>query len=446
VASTGGANQQITIFPTNLIIGKVYYLLVDGYVGDLCEYQFIIDGNICNAPAPSPTNPKLNGISNVCPQCRDDIQDRQSTQRHGFFMDGPARVDHKRDAQSGRVVHAQREKCGYRFWRSTGLRCRAGVVLFPSAFPAPLAIQITMEPIPPTFLPVKKVCAEELPFVWDEEPHPVLSSTGTFNLTSTPYQSYLGCDSIVKQTVIISPSKISNLGTITRCSGDCFNINGSTYCESGSYTEVLESYEGCDSTVFFNLLILNPVAEIIGNNLLTCETPVVTLGSAPSAGQKRWQNANGQVIGLGNTLTVSMPGLFILTTTVAAAGGSCTKSDTIIVVQDISLVQVLISGGGSLTCTSPNLTLSSSTLPVFASLKWTGPNGFISTLANPEVSAPGVYTLTATNPINGCTGTATTTVSADQTPPVISASGDTVTCTQLNITLFRRLERPRCYF
>ena len=441
----GGANQQITIFPTNLIIGKVYYLLVDGYVGDLCEYQFIIDGNICNAPAPSPFNPKLNGISKVCPNAATTYEINSPPNATAFLWTAPPGSTINGMPSPVVLYTPNGKSVDIVFGDQPGfVAVRALYYFYPPS--PPLAIQITMEPIPPTVLPVKKVCAEELPFVWDEEPYPVLSSTGTFNLTSTPYQSYLGCDSIVKQTVIISPLKTTNLGTITRCNGDCFNINGSTYCESGSYTEVLQSYEGCDSIVNFSLLILNPIAEITGNNLLTCGTPVVTLGSAPSAGQKRWQNANGQVIGLGNTLTVSMPGLFILTTTVAAAGGSCTKSDTIVVVQDISPVQVLISSGGSLTCTTPNLTLSGSTIPAFASVKWTGPNGFTSTVANPVVSATGVYPLTATNPINGCTGTATTTVSADQTPPVIAASGDTVTCTQLNITLSGVSNNPDVIF
>lgn len=429
----GSAGLQVTLTATDLIIGKVYYLMVDGFVGDRCDYKFIIKGNICTAPNPTPTNPKLNGLSQVCPKAATTYKIDSPPNATAFLWTAPPGslingmpspvVLYTPNGKSVDIIFG--DQPGF-------VTVRALYYFHPPS--EPLGIHITMQPIPPTILPNKEVCFEDLPFVWEEEPYTILSAPGTYNLTSTPYSSYLGCDSIVKQKITILPPISKNLGARALCKGDCFTINGTEYCESGLYSEVLTSWLGCDSIVTFSLVVIDPIAEITGGGKLTCATSSVTLGSAPSAGLKRWWSGTGQLLGTGNTLTVSLPGTYILTTMNISLGVTCEKSDTIFIVQDIAPVQV-IATGGTLTCTAPELTLSGSVSAMPAQLQWSGPGGFTSTLPNPVVSVPGDYTLKATNPDNGCAGSATATVTVDQTPPSAAATGGTLTCKQPNVLL-----------
>ncbi len=430
----GGANQPLTLNVSGLTVGKVYYLMVDGFNGDRCDYQFIINGKICTAPPGGGGNPKLNGISQVCPKALTFYEIEKPPLATAFLWNAPpgSLINGKPSPQvlynpGGELVYVE-------FGDQPGFVTVRALNYFqpPSA---PLGFAINMQPVPPTILPDKIVCFEDTPFMWEEAPYTVLSAPGTYILSSDPYVSYLGCDSIVKQKIVIRPPIVTNIATRILCNGECFTINGNDYCETGGpYAEVLESSDGCDSTILFTLLALDPVAGITGGGMLTCTTTSITLGSAPGNGVKRWLNGSGQVIGLGNSLTVTAPGTYILTNTLTASGINCIKTDTIVIEQDIAPAQAFAGNPDTLTCFAPAINLSGSAFPASAMLKWTGPAGFSSTEANPQVTEPGVYTLTATG-LNGCSGTATVTVEADQASPVAAASGDTVTCTLLNITL-----------
>lgn len=434
IGLAGGANQPLTLNVSGLTVGKVYYLLVDGYNGDRCDYQFIIDGNICTAQPAPPGNPKLNGISQVCPEALTFYEINSPPNATAFLWNGPPGSLINGMPSPVVLYNPGGELVYVEFGDEPGfITVRALYYFQPPS--APLGIAINMQPVPPTILPEKKVCFEDTPFIWGEAPYTVLSTPGTYTLTSDPYKSYLGCDSIVEQRVVISPPIVTNIGTIVRCSGDCYTINGNDYCETGGpYAEVLESWNGCDSTVIFSLIVPDPVAEITGGGTLTCATTSITLGAAPANGVKRWLNGGGQVIGLGNTLTVTAPGTYILTNTLTASGVNCIKSDTVEILQDVASPEAFAAVSGVLTCSTPAVTLSGDASPASAILHWSGPDGFSSTEANPQVTIPGVYTLTATGP-NGCSGTATVTVDADQTPPTAAAQGGTVTCLILNITL-----------
>lgn len=62
------------------------------------------------------------------------------------------------------------------------------------------------------------------------------------------YQSIHGCDSLVTTVLTVSQEyTVNNPQAI--CSGDSYTINGNTYTVEGTYTDVLTSIHGCDSTV-----------------------------------------------------------------------------------------------------------------------------------------------------------------------------------------------------
>lgn len=110
------------------------------------------------------------------------------------------------------------------------------------------------------------------------------------------------------------------------------------------------------------------------------------------------------------------------TYTITVSDGTCTTTATTTL--DVTDIVPTANNNSPLIC-GENLTLTG-TAPVGATFSWQGPNNFSSTLLNPNISiagleAAGIYTFTAT--LNGCTGTATTTVLINPLPtPTVGVS------------------------
>lgn len=90
-----------------------------------------------------------------------------------------------------------------------------------------------------------------------------------------------------------------------------------------------------------------------------------------------------------------------------------------------------------LTCAAPSTVLQANSNTPGVSFAWSG-GGLIFQTQNPTVSQPGVYTVTVTEPTNGCTATASVTVLGNLTPPTITIIGGPqkiLTCNNPTLTL-----------
>jgi uncharacterized repeat protein (TIGR01451 family) len=112
----------------------------------------------------------------------------------------------------------------------------------------------------------------------------------------------------------------------------------------------------------------------------------------------------------------------------------CTSAATASVTQDITAPGAN-ANGGMLNCTVSSIQLTASSTTTGVTFNWTGPNSFSSSQQNPSVNAAGTYTVTVTNPGNGCTSTAAAVVTQDITPPGITAIGGILTCTVTSVQL-----------
>ncbi|MEY3367686.1 MAG: hypothetical protein RI973_841, partial [Bacteroidota bacterium] len=168
-----------------------------------------------------------------------------------------------------------------------------------------------------------------------------------------------------------------------------------------------------------------PVADAGNPVTLTCSQPSASLdGSGSDAGSGisyQWTTQGGSIVSGGNTLfpVVDAPGTYVLTVTNSA--NNCQSISTVQVLENIQPPTVSIATPGTLTCVVSQTTLAA-TVSGAASpgLSWTTSSGLIlsgGTTASPVVGAPGLYTLTATNPQNGCTAAAGITVLQDILPP-----------------------------
>ena len=251
------------------------------------------------------------------------------------------------------------------------------------------------------------------------------------------FTNYQGCDSIVPLLLDLALTAI----TITveeLCDGDCLEFAGETICQTGVYEEVLQTYQGCDSTVVLSLILIPNDAVIVGGGSISCNgDPVILDGSQSIGGSNmtfEWTNSSGTVLGSNPTLTVFQPGDYTLAITSEAGANICSDMETITVAAANIPPANITATGGTITCTETTVTLMGNSSTPNVTYTWTGPGGFNSPNQNPTVSSIGTYLLTVTG-ANGCTGTATAIVDGDSNIPTASAVGGTLTCSADSISI-----------
>jgi hypothetical protein len=166
-------------------------------------------------------------------------------------------------------------------------------------------------------------------------------------------------------------------------------------------TALAPSCRPADTTII--QLIPSVSVSAVGGTL-TCSTTAVTLkgevkaadGSPATGVRYAWTGPNNFTA---NTLTptVSTTGVYVLTVTNPLCPDA-PKSATATVTRDQTL-PVLEARGAVLPCATCSARLFANAPG--ATLLWSGPGGFVSTEAEPEVRVPGFYTVTATG-TNGC--------------------------------------------
>ncbi|MEQ1745326.1 MAG: gliding motility-associated C-terminal domain-containing protein, partial [Saprospiraceae bacterium] len=214
----------------------------------------------------------------------------------------------------------------------------------------------------------------------------------------------------------------------------------------GVYTlTVTNTQNGCTATAQTTVLrnITPPPVSIAPPGTLTCAVQSLALAGAPTGAgfTYAWQTTGGNIVSGGNTAapTVNQPGAYTLTVTDQSNG--CTATASVSVGSNTAAPVISAAAPQTLTCAVKQVPISGTvSQPANGfSAMWTTANGqFVSgqnTLA-PIVSAPGNYLLTVQNQQNGCTATATTTVSQNTTPPVANATpAPTITCGQPQVPL-----------
>ncbi len=191
---------------------------------------------------------------------------------------------------------------------------------------------------------------------------------------------------------------------------------------AGTYTVTVIAANGCTSTATTEVTIDNtsPISSISGSQNLSCAITSVTR-TASGGTSYVWSN------GLGTNATANIRTAGTYTVTVTAANG-CTSTTTTEVTIDNTPPTASITDSQNLSC---NITSVTRTASGGTSYSWS--NG-LGTNATANINSAGTYTVTVTA-ANGCTSTATTEVTIDNTPPMASITGtDSLNCTQNTVT------------
>lgn len=289
-----------------------------------------------------------------------------------------------------------------------------------------------------------------------DTPTPTVDAPGTYTLLVT--NTLNGCtdedSALVTEDSTVPPVSVQGgnitcvMPTVTL--GSSFNHNntsfgwtgpnGFTSTESnpvvnlpGSYTlTVVDTLTGCvnTATAQVGLLTTPPSLQAFGG-ILGCNPPSITINAVTQnmGVTFAWVGPNGFTSTQQNP-SVSAPGNYFVTATITQTG--CTATAVAVVTINTTPPIAVASSGFMLGCNGTPVQLSGagSSQGIGFTYLWTTLNGNIVSGANtlsPLVNAVGTYTIRVTNSMNGCTATASTTVT--QIPPVnVSITAQHVPC------------------
>lgn len=212
-----------------------------------------------------------------------------------------------------------------------------------------------------------------------------------------------------------------------------------TTAMAGIYSLTVTNNNGCQRTATTTVVVrVAPVATASNNGPVCVGSPLNLTGGPTGMSFYSWTGPNGFTSNqrspqVSASATVGMSGTYSLTVTDA---NGCTNTATTDAI--VNALPVATASNNGPVCVGSPLTLTGGP-PGMTSYAWTGPNGFISALQNPIVSAnatllmAGTYTLTVTSS-TGCKGTATTTVAVNPLP-LATASNNGPVCVGTLLTL-----------
>jgi hypothetical protein len=181
----------------------------------------------------------------------------------------------------------------------------------------------------------------------------------------------------------------------------------------GTYTVTVKAENGCTATASITITenITPPPAGIdYDTKVLTCEKSSIDL-TATGGGTYLWSHNSSSDA----TVTVNAIGTY--TVTVKAAGNGCTKTASVIITQDGDMpIASIDSETKVLTCATPKITLTASGGNAF---EWADGLG---DKASITVEEAGNYSVKVTTTGNGCSTTASITITASQTNPTIKVN------------------------
>lgn len=287
-----------------------------------------------------------------------------------------------------------------------------------------------------------------------------VNSPGTYTLTVTDTSN--GCTQVSSSTITQNntPPTVTPIAPVTVT---CANPNPSLVVNASGGTNLIYNWSpsgsGANSTVTaggnYAVTVINqdngcassvsvtvaedknyPTATLAPPATLNCynNSSIALNATGTSTGSDftyLWTGPGGQS---GTTLpipNISQPGTYTLVVTNTKNG--CTKSANVNVNQNTTPPNALAGPNKLLNCANNGVVSIGTSNSSNYTYSWS-PNG--STSGTQSVTTPGVYTLLATDPVNGCTVSSSVTVTEDKSVPSITdIPAITITCGNPALTL-----------
>ncbi|MBC7695306.1 MAG: gliding motility-associated C-terminal domain-containing protein [Burkholderiales bacterium] len=247
----------------------------------------------------------------------------------------------------------------------------------------------------------------------------ILPSAASPNGTVNPVTNSITCtNTIVPVSITTTCSPVSYLWSGPAISGSPTS-SATTVSQGGTYNVTI-TYTTTGCSISYPVSVITntntPTLSVSAtNSVLTCSTTNSTLTATPSTTDSPiWTIPGGSFAA--NPVTASTTGDYVATLLDGVNG--CSVSQTITIVNDVTPPNANAGAAVVMPCNiSVTTLLGTSTATDAVSYSWSGPNtGSVisgTNSATPTVTDTGVYTLTVTNLVTGCTATSTVNVSTD---------------------------------
>jgi hypothetical protein len=127
-------------------------------------------------------------------------------------------------------------------------------------------VQVNNQPIPVTQTINEFTCGS-----YTSPTNQIYTQSGIYNEV---IQNIYGFDSLI-YTINLTVSNAFNTINSSICSGSNYWLNGTSYNQPGQFTQILQSSQGCDSTITLNLTVAPPLSSFI--NASICSGALFTL-------------------------------------------------------------------------------------------------------------------------------------------------------------------------
>lgn len=376
---------------SGLIVGETYYIMIDGYSGDVADYTFSANTGIA-----TPLNLSVGNAVTIC--TGESITVTATGGDENYTWDPSPDLSSTTGATV--TITPPATPGSYTYTVTSG---GGGTSLCPSN--NSITLTVTVESCQTGGCSVTAS---------NDNPSFCENTISTINLTATGTAggtySWTGPNNFTSSSQ--NPTNVpvpSSAGTYTY--NVSLNANGETCTAATSI--VIGSSPDADA----------------GNTVqITCEDPSVQLNGSSSTSGVTYSWSGPGIISGETTATpsVNQSGTYTLTVTDPSSG--CSSTSTVEVTDGAGSFSISAGPDQTITCASPTVQLNGSSTSPTVNFSWSGP-GIVSgeTTATPTVNLPGTYTLVATDPVSGCTRTASVVVSGSTGVPDSEFIADTLT-------------------
>ncbi len=238
-------NATTTLNASGLVPGATYFFVIDGNVGDVCQFTIDVVSGSTVAP-PVTGTPSINGPTTICTGGLGTYIASGVTGAgyYNWTLNGNPIGDGSNQVQVDFPATGSYQLCV-----TAGNSCYGDL--------PPVCRTIQVGPLP---LEVNNVtrCAEDLPYIYQGM---VFTSAGIYNFD---YVRPDGCIQPVRLTLtVIGPIPETDISADI-CQGQVYNFGGQAYGQTGYFTRTFNSFHGCDSVVNLTLTVHAPDFNNLG--------------------------------------------------------------------------------------------------------------------------------------------------------------------------------------
>ena len=347
--SSGGTNTPGNITATNLIPGQVYYIMIDGFAGDICEFSISLIGGINTGP-PDPPQPIVSDLDGPCPGqvvCY-EIPSVQNASNYDWYVIG-----------DGQIIVGQGSEQVCIQWGNSGIGEVCVSPYNPCFYGDTTCLQVdVVASSAVNNLPPQDFCENEFPLDPSVYCAPgadcpgIIPSAGKFCVSVGPSSG--SCDSTICYTFNAIPITRTIIDTFF-CEGECLNWDGRLICESDTLELPIPTGTDCDDIVelrvreiLLEAIITNPRPyDCITGDTMWLEGINSTTG--PNITYE-WIPLDGGLVEEGGDSPIAVirgAGRYVLEVKYGQGGDACIARDTAMVAGELTPPIISCTSDGS---------------------------------------------------------------------------------------------------